>query len=74
MGHPQRMEYTVIGDNVNLAARMESSNKEFKTHVLISGQTYEEVKDRVVVKYITETKVKGKEESVKVYELIGIKG
>ncbi len=70
MGSPQRMEFTVIGDNVNLASRMESLNKEFHAHVLISGQTYELVKDRVEVRYAGETKVKGKEESVHVYELL----
>lgn len=75
MGHPDfKMDYTVIGDDVNLAARMESANKEMKSHVLITGITYEGCKDLVDVIEHPPIHVKGKEKSIDVYEVIGWKG
>ncbi|PKM92912.1 MAG: hypothetical protein CVU80_00825 [Elusimicrobia bacterium HGW-Elusimicrobia-4] len=73
MGSIERMEYTVIGDNVNLGARLESLNKEFKTHIIISEATYQYVKDFVKTKSLGMTKVKGKEKPVEIFEVIGKK-
>ena len=75
MGHPEyKMDYTVIGDDVNLAARLESANKEMKAHVLISGTTYAAVQNLVEVIKHPDIHVKGKEKAVEVYEVIGWKG
>jgi adenylate cyclase len=75
MGHPEyKMDYTVIGDDVNLAARLESANKELKAHVLISGTTYAQAEDLVEVVKHPDIHVKGKEKAVEVYEVIGWKG
>jgi adenylate cyclase len=75
MGHPEyKMDYTVIGDDVNLAARMESANKEMKSHILITGSTYEGCQDMVEVVQHPAIKVKGKEKAIEVYEVIGWKG
>jgi len=71
IGSSQKMDYTAIGDTVNLASRLEGQNKEFNTHMMISESTYQLVKDRVKVRFLAVTKVKGKEEGVRVYELIG---
>ncbi|OGS46559.1 MAG: hypothetical protein A2539_01640 [Elusimicrobia bacterium RIFOXYD2_FULL_34_15] len=67
MGSIERMDYTVIGDNVNLGARLEGLNKEFRTHIIISESAYQIVKDIVKVKPLGTTKVKGKEKPVEIY-------
>lgn len=73
MGTTQKMEYTVIGDNVNLGSRLEGLNKEYKTHIIISDSTYQHVKDIIEAKPLGAVKVKGKTKTVDIYEVIGRK-
>ena len=70
MGSESRMNYTMMGDTVNLAARLESSAKQYGIYIQIADSTYEAVQDKVVVRALDFVKVLGKEEPVKVFELI----
>jgi len=70
MGSESRMNYTMMGDNVNTAARLESSAKQYGIYIQIAASTYEPIKDQVVVRDLDYVRVMGKEEPVKVYELI----
>ncbi|MBN1259023.1 adenylate/guanylate cyclase domain-containing protein [Candidatus Peregrinibacteria bacterium] len=74
MGSANRFNYTAMGDNVNLASRLEGINKEYGTGILISEPTYVQVKDDFICREMDLIRVKGKEKPVRIYELMGKKG
>ena len=70
MGSPTRMNYTLMGDNVNLGARLEGTNKEYGTNIIISEFTYGLVKDKFLCRELDNIRVKGKNKPVVIYELV----
>jgi adenylate cyclase len=76
MGSESRFNYTMMGDNVNLAARCESGAKQFGVYTMVTGDTKaeaEEFGDRCVFRYLDRIVVKGKTEPVDVYEIMGLR-
>jgi adenylate cyclase len=69
----KKMDYTVIGDNVNLAARVEGLTRQYNNHIIITEFTYNRVKDIVNVNELGSVTVKGKQHPVVIYDLVGIK-
>ena len=70
IGSQKRMDYTAIGDGVNLSARLESLTKEYGCDIIISEQTYDLCGDRFWVRELDRIRVKGKHQAVNIYQLI----
>jgi len=74
VGSKERMSYTVMGDGVNVAARLEGINKEYRTRICVSHAVFKEAGERLCVRPIDEVTVKGRRSSVTIYEVLGAFG
>ncbi len=73
IGFSKRMEFTAIGDGVNLASRLEGASKIYGCDIIISENTYQPCKDQVWVRELDRVRVKGKNNPVAIYELAGLR-
>jgi adenylate cyclase len=70
MGTSRKMDYTIIGDSVNLAARLEGVNKQYGTWICVSEETVNQVGSQVVARKLDRIRVVGKSVPIRIYELI----
>ena len=71
IGHPKRMEFTVLGDTINLGARLEGATKAYRQDILVNEGVYSLTRDRFIYRRVDCLKVKGKELAVEIYSPLG---
>jgi adenylate cyclase len=71
IGSDRRFSFTVVGDTVNIAARLESQNKLYSSGILVGPDTYILGKEKFVFRQLDEVRVRGRDEAIAVYELLG---
>ncbi|MBN1540938.1 adenylate/guanylate cyclase domain-containing protein [candidate division KSB1 bacterium] len=72
LGSSQLFDYTVIGDHVNIGARLEGVNKEYKTTIILSEHTWDAVRKSAIVRELDMVRVMGRNKPLRIYELLGM--
>ncbi len=70
LGSSERLNYTALGDTINIASRLEGINKKYKTNIIVSEAVYEQIKDQFILRMIDHVIVKGRTKSSRLYELL----
>ena len=70
IGSEKKLDYTIIGDNVNLTSRLEGLTKAYRCDIIISGETYNHVKDRILCRMLDYVVVKGKNKPIMIYSVL----
>lgn len=73
LGHASRLEYSAMGDTVNLAARLEQLTRDYNCPIIVSEATYQEVGDLLEVQSLGEVTVKGRSHPTRVYSLLNLR-
>lgn len=71
IGSSERLNYTVLGDTINIASRLEGENKVYHTKIIVSEAVYHQIKDSFVLRMLDHVTIKGKTEGITIYELMG---
>lgn len=70
IGSSERLNYTALGDTVNIASRLVNANKAYGTCILVSESIYQQIKDEFQLRFVDQVRFKGKVESIAIYELL----